>query len=120
MGQGRRATRLHPATLTFQALRIAVNGELDAVSAVLPIAVDLLNPGGRLAVIAFHSLEDRIVKNFFRRLAHGPDPDPTVPVPEPFEPVLALVTRKPITATPEEANQNPRARSARLRIAEKL
>lgn len=120
MGKGRRETRLHPATLTFQALRMAVNEELEAVAAALPVAVDLLKPGGRLAVIAFHSLEDRIVKNFFRQLAHGPDPDPTIPVPEPFEPVLALVTRKPITATPEEVAQNPRARSARLRIAEKL
>jgi 16S rRNA (cytosine1402-N4)-methyltransferase len=117
---GRRSSRMHPATLTFQALRIAVNDELGAVSAVLPAALSLLKPGGRLAVIAFHSLEDRIVKNFFRQQAHGPEPDPSVPVPAPFEPVMALVSRKPITATPEEEARNPRARSARLRIAEKL
>jgi 16S rRNA (cytosine1402-N4)-methyltransferase len=111
---------MHPATLTFQALRIAVNGELEAVAAVLPVAVGLLKPGGRLAVIAFHSLEDRLVKNFFRLQAHGPEPDPAVPMPEPFEPKVALVTRKPVTATTEEETRNPRARSARLRIVEKL
>jgi 16S rRNA (cytosine1402-N4)-methyltransferase len=119
-GRGRRAARLHPATLTFQALRIAVNEELEAVAAVLPVAVSLLKPGGRLAVIAFHSLEDRIVKNFFRQQAQGPETDPALPVPEPFEPVLALVTRKPLTAEPDVEARNPRARSARLRIAEKL
>jgi 16S rRNA (cytosine1402-N4)-methyltransferase len=117
---GRRTSRMHPATLTFQALRIAVNGELDAVAAVLPVAVNLLKPGGRLAVIAFHSLEDRLVKNFFREQAHGPEPDPTLPIPEAFEPQVALVTRKPVSATPEEEARNPRARSARLRIVEKL
>jgi len=116
---GRRATRLHPATLTFQALRIAVNDELESVAAVLPVAVSLLKSGGRLAVIAFHSLEDRIVKNFFRQQAHGPEPDPSRPEPEPFEPALMLITRKPVTAAPEEELANPRARSARLRIAEK-
>jgi 16S rRNA (cytosine1402-N4)-methyltransferase len=119
-GAAGRGARLHPATLTFQALRMAVNGELEAVSAVLPVAVSVLKPGGRLAVIAFHSLEDRIVKNFFRLLAHGPETDPAVPVAEPFEPRAALVTRKPMTATAEEVAHNPRARSARLRIIEKL
>src|SRR5204863_9009954 len=99
---GRKGERLHPATRTFQALRIAVNGELEAVEAVLPVAVGLLRPGGRLAVIAFHSLEDRIVKRFFREQARGDEADPTDPYPAPFEPAVALVTRKPLTASPEE------------------
>ena len=116
---GRKGERLHPATRTFQALRIAVNGELEAVEAVLPVAVGLLGRGGRLAVIAFHSLEDRLVKRFFREQARGKD-DVRQPFPAPFEPVLAEVTRHPLTAAPEEAERNPRARSAKLRIAEKL
>ncbi|MEP7356648.1 MAG: 16S rRNA (cytosine(1402)-N(4))-methyltransferase RsmH [Anaerolineales bacterium] len=111
--------RLHPATRTFQALRIAVNGELDAVEAVLPLAVSLLRPGGRLAVIAFHSLEDRLVKRFIREQARGKD-DGQQPFPAPFAPVLAEVTRHPLMASPEEAARNPRARSAKLRIAQKL
>lgn len=116
---GRRGQRLHPATQTFQALRIAVNGELEALQAVLPEAVGLLKPGGRLAVISFHSLEDRLVKNFLREAARGHD-DLSQPYPRPFEPVLELVTRKPVTPRPDEVAQNPRARSAKLRIAEKL
>jgi 16S rRNA (cytosine1402-N4)-methyltransferase len=116
---GRRGERLHPATRTFQALRIAVNGELEAVETVLPVAVSLLRPGGRLAVIAFHSLEDRLVKRFFREQARGHD-DLSQPFPTPFEPVLAEVTRHPVMASDEEAARNPRARSAKLRIAEKL
>jgi 16S rRNA (cytosine1402-N4)-methyltransferase len=119
-GRRERGERIHPATRTFQALRIAVNGELDAVAAVLPVAVGLLRPGGRLAIIAFHSLEDRIVKDFFRRQARGEATDPSDPYPAPFEPSLALVTRKPLTAAPDELAENPRARSAKLRIAEKL
>jgi len=115
---GRHGQRIHPATRTFQALRIAVNGELEAVEAVLPVAVSLLKPGGRLAVISFHSLEDRLVKTFFRRLARGED-DPSVPFPAPFEPEIEEVTRKPLTAAEDEIARNPRARSAKLRIAEK-
>ena len=111
-------SRLHPATRTFQALRIAVNDELESVAAVLPAALGLLRPGGRLAVISFHSLEDRLVKNFFRRQARGED-DPNLPYPAPFEPLLTEVTRKPLVAGEEEVARNPRARSARLRIAEK-
>lgn len=117
---GGRKEKIHPATRTFQALRIAVNGELEAVETVLPLALNLLKPGGRLAVIAFHSLEDRLVKNFFRLQARGPALAPNVPEPPPFEPTLQEITRKPIEATDEEIARNPRARSAKLRIAERL
>jgi 16S rRNA (cytosine1402-N4)-methyltransferase len=116
---GRRGERLHPATRTFQALRIAVNGELDALQAVLPAAMAVLKPAGRLAVISFHSLEDRLVKDYFRTQARGAD-DLNQPYPVPFEPALKLVTRKPVVAAPDEVAGNPRARSAKLRIAEKL
>lgn len=120
VGGRRDASRIHPATRTFQALRIAVNGELDMVKEVLPIAVSLLNPGGRLAVISFHSLEDRIVKDYFRLQARGPQNDPALPAPAHFVPVLKEITRKPGVASAEEIARNPRARSAKLRIAEKL
>jgi 16S rRNA (cytosine1402-N4)-methyltransferase len=116
---GGRREKIHPATRTFQALRMAVNGELEAVAAVLPLAVSLLGPGGRLAVIAFHSLEDRLVKDFIRAQARPPADDPARP-PAHFVPVLSEVTRKPVMATAEEIARNPRARSARLRLAEKL
>jgi 16S rRNA (cytosine1402-N4)-methyltransferase len=111
IGGQRGAGRLHPATRTFQALRIAVNGELEAVETVLPVAVSLLKPGGRLAVISFHSLEDRIVKTFFRQQARATD---FAPAP------LKEITRKPVVATDDEVARNPRARSARLRIVEKV
>lgn len=113
--------RIHPATRTFQALRIAVNDELGALERTLPQAVDLLKPGGRLAVISFHSLEDRIVKNFMRDEARNCICPPELPrcVCD-HEPRLALVTRKPITAAEEEVEHNPRARSAKLRIAERV
>jgi 16S rRNA (cytosine1402-N4)-methyltransferase len=106
--------RIHPATRTFQALRIAVNGELDAVAAVLPIAVSLLKPGGRLAVITFHSLEDRLVKQFIRGQARATEASTS------FVPTLREVTRKPIVAAEAEVTSNPRARSAKLRVAEKV
>ena len=111
----------HPARRTFQALRIAVNDELDPLEQSIRDLTELLNPGGRLCVITFHSLEDRIVKNTFRNLA-----DPcTCPKALPVcvcgkKPVVRLVTRKPISASPEELEANPRARSANLRIAEKI
>ena len=115
----RRRSKLHPATRTFQALRIAVNQELTALEAVLPQAVELLRPGGRLAVITFHSLEDRIVKRFMREQAAGCDGWPgcggIVKAP-----ALKLINRKVIKPTEEEIQRNPRSRSARLRIAEKL
>ncbi len=111
----------HPARRVFQALRIAVNDELEPLRAALEMLSGLLKPGGRLCVIAFHSLEDRIVKNTFRTLA-----DPcTCPKNLPVcvcgkKPVVRLITRKPIVAAAEELEKNPRARSATLRIVEKL
>jgi 16S rRNA (cytosine1402-N4)-methyltransferase len=117
---GRRRDRLHPATLVFQALRIAVNDELAALERALPQAVDLLVPGGRLAVIAFHSLEDRIVKRFMRRESKDCICPPELPVCMcDHEAVLNVITRKPIQPTDEEVGVNPRSRSARLRIAER-
>jgi 16S rRNA (cytosine1402-N4)-methyltransferase len=103
---GPKRGRTHPATKSFQALRIAVNDELGALEETLPMASRLLAPGGRLAVIAFHSLEDRRVKQFLR--AGGTDDAP-----------LAELTRKPIVPSAEESARNPRARSAKLRIAER-
>ena len=111
----------HPARRTFQALRIAVNDELTPLEPALTDLVDLLNPGGRLCVITFHSLEDRIVKNAFRTMA-----DPCIcPKNMPIcvcgkKPTVKLVTRKPITASDEELEQNPRSRSASLRVVEKM
>lgn len=114
---GRRG-RLHPATRTFQALRIAVNDELAALSAALPQALDLLTAGGRLAVISFHSLEDRIVKRFFEREARDCicPPDTLVCVCG-HRACLKIITRHPIRPSEEEVAANPRSRSARLRIA---
>jgi 16S rRNA (cytosine1402-N4)-methyltransferase len=120
MATGGRREKIHPATRVFQALRIAVNGELESVATVLPIAVKLLKPGGRLAVISFHSLEDRLVKAFIRDRARGPADDLSHPTRPAFTPELAEVTRKPIVAEEIEIARNPRARSAKLRIAEKL
>lgn len=106
--------RIHPATRTFQALRIAVNAELEQLEEVLPQAVELLREGGRLAVISFHSLEDRIVKNFFRdESGYGGSANPRPPR-------LRILTKKPLEATPEELARNPRARSAKLRVAERI
>jgi 16S rRNA (cytosine1402-N4)-methyltransferase len=117
---GRRRGRLHPATLTFQALRIAVNEELEALKAALPQAVELLKGGGRLAVIAFHSLEDRIVKRFMRRESKDCICPRELPICTcDHEASLDVVTRKPIRPTEEEVAANPRSRSARLRIAER-
>lgn len=113
---------IHPATLVFQALRICVNSELDVLEAVLPKAIEWLAPGGLLAVISFHSLEDRLVKNIMRFAASDKmdssglggglflDKEPTV----------KLVTRRPVEAGEEEVRRNPRSRSAKLRIIEKL
>ncbi|MBI5567402.1 MAG: 16S rRNA (cytosine(1402)-N(4))-methyltransferase RsmH [Chloroflexi bacterium] len=117
---GRRG-RIHPATLTFQALRIAVNDELGSLMSVLPQATEVLKPGGRLAVISFHSLEDRIVKEYFRSASRERAPQPDDRPDQIVRPAtLKLITRKPIVPGDDEVAANSRARSAKLRIAEKL
>ena len=111
----------HPAKRSFQAIRIAVNDELGAVSRMMQAAVGRLNPGGRLAVITFHSLEDRIVKSEMQQAARGCTCPPEFPVCVcGKKPLVKLVTRKPIVSGPAELEENPRARSATLRVAEKL
>jgi 16S rRNA (cytosine1402-N4)-methyltransferase len=110
---------IHPATRVFQALRIAVNDELRVVERALPIAIDLLHPGGRLAVISFHSLEDRIVKQTFKEASTEIVSPPGMMLEEKAA-VVELVTRKPIEAAEAEIAQNPRSRSAKLRVVEKL
>jgi 16S rRNA (cytosine1402-N4)-methyltransferase len=112
---------MHPATRTFQAIRIAVNRELDALEIVLPQAISSLAPGGRLAVISFHSLEDRIVKQFFRKESK----DCLCPPKQPIctcghRAILVEITHTPIRPGEAEVRNNPRSRSARLRIAERL
>jgi len=112
---------LHPATRTFQAFRIAVNRELEAVEAVLPQAMAVLVPGGRLAIISFHSLEDRPVKQFFRRESRDCICPPRQPVCTcGHKAILKEITRRPVQPQPDEVEQNPRSRSAKLRVAEKL
>ncbi|HZT97940.1 MAG TPA: 16S rRNA (cytosine(1402)-N(4))-methyltransferase RsmH [Chloroflexota bacterium] len=111
--------RIHPATRVFQALRIAVNDELDRLGRALPQAVPLLQTGGRLVVISFHSLEDRIVKRFFRSEERGCTCVPDAPVCTcGRQPRLRILTRRPIRPGPDEVTRNPRSRSARLRAAE--
>jgi 16S rRNA (cytosine1402-N4)-methyltransferase len=121
---GRRASRrkqIHPATRTFQALRIAVNDELGALEAVLPQAVHVLAPGGRLAIISFHSLEDRLVKTFFRRESQDCLCPPKMPACScEHQASVRIVTRRPMVPSDAEKTRNPRSRSARLRVAEKL
>ena len=117
----RRGDRVHPATQTFQALRIAVNEELTSVENVLPQAVSSLRPGGRFAVISFHSLEDRIVKDFIREQSRELINPPYEPIYEQErKAILKEVNRKPILPSETEIADNPRARSAKLRIVEKL
>ena len=116
---GRR--RVHPATRVFQALRIAVNEELDALEAALAAAVDLLRPGGRLVVLSYHSLEDRIVKRFLQAERRGCTCPPEAPVCVCGRlPRLRLLAPKGLVPSPAEISANPRARSARLRAAERL
>jgi 16S rRNA (cytosine1402-N4)-methyltransferase len=110
----------HPAKRVFQAIRIAVNDELGAFEDSLEKSISILKPGGRISVITFHSLEDRICKTTFKEKASGPELPPGLPIiPEGYEPELKLITRKPILPSEEELAQNNRARSAKLRIAEK-
>jgi 16S rRNA (cytosine1402-N4)-methyltransferase len=104
--KGGRRGKINPATLTFQALRIAVNSELTAIMETLPRAIELLKPGGRLAVISYHSLEDRIVKNVFREASKNE--------------IVKLITKKPIKPSFAETKSNPRSRSAKLRVIEKI
>ena len=113
--------KIHPATRSFQAIRIAVNGELDAVEAVLPAAMKALKPGGRLLVISFHSLEDRIVKNYFKTESKDCLCPPEQPVCTcGHKAALKELTRHPVTADEEEIRVNSRSRSAKLRAAVKL
>ena len=111
----------HPAKRSFQAIRIAVNDELGSVEKVMEDAIPLLNPGGRLAVITFHSLEDRIVKTAMTAASKGCTCPPSFPVWVcGKKPQVKLVSRKPIVATPKELEENPRSRSAKLRVCEKV
>ena len=111
----------HPAKRSFQAIRIAVNDELGSVERMLADAVDRLNPEGRLAVITFHSLEDRIVKNAMNQASRGCTCPPEFPVCVcGNKPKVKVLTRKPIISGPEELEENPRARSAKLRVAERV
>lgn len=112
--------KIHPATRTFQALRIAVNDELGAIERTLPLIISLLRPGGRLAVISFHSLEDRIVKQTFKTEATGcicPPPQPICTCGHVAR--VDLITHKPLEASDDEIARNPRSRSAKLRIVER-
>ena len=116
---GRQGPR-HPATRVFQALRIAVNDEIGSLERALPAFASLLAPGGRMGVITFHSLEDRIVKHFFRRHSVAEIDDPTWPAPRPNpERLFNALTPRSVTASPTELASNPRSRSARLRAVER-
>lgn len=117
--RGRAKTRIHPATRTFQALRIAVNDELGALERALPQAIKLLKPGGRLAVISFHSLEDRIVKQTFKQESQDCICPPGQPVCTcQHRATIQLITKRPIIPGLSELEENPRARSAKLRVVE--
>ncbi len=119
--QARAKESQHPARRTFQAIRIEVNGELDSIAPSIRAAADMLSPGGRMAVITFHSLEDRITKETFRELATGCTCPPEFPVCVcGGKPRIRLVSKKPILPGEEELEVNPRSRSAKLRVAEKL
>ncbi|MBF5059797.1 hypothetical protein NEPTK9_001315 [Candidatus Neptunochlamydia vexilliferae] len=111
-GIGRSKKKLHPATLVFQALRISVNRELESIEEGVSHALEMLAPGGRIGVLAFHRLEDRIVKNLFRTAAK--------PLKKHLEPMLKLLTKKPLVPSLHESRINRRARSAKLRAAERM
>jgi 16S rRNA (cytosine1402-N4)-methyltransferase len=116
-----RRGRIHPATRIFQALRIAVNREMEVLESVLGQAAARLRPGGRMAVITFHSLEDRMVKEFFRLRSTAELDRPEWPAPRPNpDYIFRALTRKPVIASAEEQRSNPRSRSAKLRAVEKL
>ncbi len=111
---------IHPATRIFQALRIAVNDELKTVETILPMAINMLKSGGRLAVISFHSLEDRIVKQVFKEASIEIIAPPGMASMEEKIPTVKLITRKPIMPSDEEIEINPRSRSSKLRVIEKI
>jgi 16S rRNA (cytosine1402-N4)-methyltransferase len=114
-------SRIHPATRTFQAIRIAVNNELETLQKTLPQAIDILESGGRLAVISFHSLEDRIVKQYFRQESRDCICPPRTPICTcGHKASIREITRQPITSQSSEIAINPRSRSARLRVAQKI
>lgn len=116
-----RRTGGHPAKRTFQALRIAVNDELGAIEESVEAGLKLLTVGGRMSVISFHSLEDRIVKQIFREASASPDVPANLPIiPAEYQPEYKLINRKPILATDEELEENNRARSAKLRVIERI
>jgi 16S rRNA (cytosine1402-N4)-methyltransferase len=118
---GKGKWQIHPATRTFQALRMAVNAELQGLGEFVEEAVGLLLQGGRFAAISFHSLEDRIIKQGFRRLAGQCTCPPRVPVCScGAKKVVEILTRRPIVAGEQEVNENPRARSAKLRVCQKI
>jgi 16S rRNA (cytosine1402-N4)-methyltransferase len=120
VGGGKRQ-QIHPATRTFQALRIAVNKELDGLGDFVQSAVDLLTPEGRFAAISFHSLEDRILKQEMRRLSGQCQCPPRLPVCScGARKIVEVLTRRPVTPTAREIEENPRARSAKLRACRKL
>jgi len=115
-----RRRKIHPATKTFQALRLAVNQELESLEEFLPQAISLLKPGGRLAVVSFHSLEDRIAKQFFREQAKDCVCGPEVMICNcHHQPAIRIITKKALIPTEAEVKANPRARSAKLRVIEK-
>ncbi len=116
-----RRTGGHPAKRTFQAIRIAVNDELGAIEESVEAGLKLLSVGGRMSVISFHSLEDRIVKQLFKEASATPELPPNLPVlPAEFEPEYQVINRKPVVASDEELEQNHRARSAKLRVIERV
>ncbi|QOR68463.1 16S rRNA (cytosine(1402)-N(4))-methyltransferase RsmH [Cytobacillus suaedae] len=116
-----RRTGGHPAKRVFQAIRIAVNDELKVFEEAVIDSIGILRKGGRISVITFHSLEDRICKVAFKKMSEGPQLPPGLPIiPEEYKPKLKLITRKPILPSEQELEENKRARSAKLRIAEKL
>ena len=111
----------HPERKIFQALRIEVNQELDVLASVLPEAIDLLKKGGRMSVITFHSLEDRIVKNTFKKFSEVPDILKGLPdIPEEYKPKIKIINKKPITPSEKELEENSRSHSAKLRIIERI
>ena len=117
----RGTSKMNPATKIFQALRIAVNEELDNLQTALPAAITLLAKGGRLAIISYHSLEDRIVKDFFKQESRGCICASTMPLCQcSHKKTLKIITKKPVVPTAQETLENPRARSAKMRVAEKI